>query len=187
MWMDPLRRTLPVRWISAAALLLAACGDPPGGGPVRVGQPAPAYAAHTLEGGQSALAELRGAPVLLNVWATWCHPCRQEVPALEALHRAYGPRGLRVIGVSIDQGGQEQGIREFMREFGASYPVWVDPDGEVTTVFSTVGVPSTFLIGPEGQVLWKHVGPVKEDDAELRRLIETSLPAGARGTRQGGS
>ncbi|HEX6910758.1 MAG TPA: TlpA disulfide reductase family protein [Longimicrobium sp.] len=160
-----------------AALLLAACGDAPGGGPVRVGQAAPAYAAETLDGERGALSQMRGKPVLLNVWATWCHPCRQEVPALEQLHRAYGPRGLQVIGVSIDQGDQEQGIREFMHEFGASYPVWLDPDGEVATVFSTMGVPNTFLIGPDGQVLWKHVGPVKADDAELRRLIEESLPA----------
>jgi cytochrome c biogenesis protein CcmG/thiol:disulfide interchange protein DsbE len=178
--MDAMRRTIRISRILSAVLLLGACGDAHRGGPVRVGQAAPAYAAETLEGERSALAELRGKPVLLNVWATWCHPCRQEVPALEALHRAYGPRGLQVIGVSIDQGDQEQGIREFMQEFSASYPVWLDPDGEVTTVFSTVGVPSTFLIGPEGQVLWKHVGPVKEDDAELRRLIEESLPPASR-------
>jgi cytochrome c biogenesis protein CcmG, thiol:disulfide interchange protein DsbE len=172
-----MRWTIPILRILPAALLLAACGDAPGGGPVRVGKAAPAYAAETLDGEREALSQLRGKPVLLNVWATWCHPCRQEVPALEQLHRAYGPRGLLVIGVSIDQGDQEQGIREFMQEFGASYPVWLDPDGEVATVFSTVGVPNTFLIGPEGQVLWKHVGPVKADDAELRRLIEASLPA----------
>ncbi len=161
----------------SAALLLAACGDVPRGGPVQVGQAAPAYEARTLDGKPGTLAQLRGKPVLLNVWATWCHPCRQEVPALEQLHQAYGPRGLEVVGVSIDQGDQEQGIREFMREYRASYPVWLDPDGAVTTVFSTMGVPNTFLIGPDGDVLWKHVGPVKADDAELRRLIEESLPA----------
>ena len=172
-----MRPTIRIHRILPAVLLLAACGDAPGGGPVRVGQEAPVYAAETLEGERAALAQLRGKPVLLNVWATWCHPCRQEVPALEELHRTYGPRGLQVIGVSIDQGDQEQGIREFMQEYSASYPVWLDPDGEVATVFSTMGVPNTFLIGPEGQVLWKHVGPVKADDAELRRLIEQSLPA----------
>jgi cytochrome c biogenesis protein CcmG/thiol:disulfide interchange protein DsbE len=172
-----MRRTIRIHRILPAVLLLAACGDPPGGGPVRVGQAAPSYAAQEMDGDRAALVHLRGRPVLLNVWATWCHPCRQEIPALEELHRAYGPRGLQVIGVSIDQGDQEQGIREFMQEFGASYPVWLDPEGEVATVFSTVGVPNTFLIGPDGQVLWKHVGPVKADDTELVRLIEKSLPA----------
>ncbi|HEX2210357.1 MAG TPA: TlpA disulfide reductase family protein [Longimicrobium sp.] len=163
--------------ITCAALLLAACGDPPGGGPVKTGDEAPAYAAETLDGERTALSQLRGRPVLLNVWATWCHPCRQEIPALEQLHQAYGPRGLHVVGVSIDQGDQEQGIREFLHEFGASYPVWLDPEGEITTTFSTMGVPNTFLIGPDGTVLWKHVGPVTADNEELRRLIEKSLPA----------
>jgi cytochrome c biogenesis protein CcmG/thiol:disulfide interchange protein DsbE len=172
-----MRWTIYIFRVLSAALLLAACGDAPGGGPVRVGNPAPAYAAETLDGERGTLTQMRGKPVLLNVWATWCHPCRKEIPALEQLHQAYGPRGLQVVGVSIDQGDQQQGIREFMREFGASYPVWLDPDGEVATVFSTVGVPNTFLIGPDGQVLWKHVGPVRADDAELRRLIEQSLPA----------
>lgn len=173
-----MRWTMHILRIIPAALLLAACGDGPrAGGPVRVGGEAPAYAAETLDGQRGSLAQMRGKPVLLNVWATWCHPCRQEVPALEELHKAYGPRGLQVIGVSIDQGDQEKGIREFMREYNASYPVWLDPDGEVATTFSTVGVPNTFLIGPDGQVLWKHVGPVAATDPELRRLIEQSLPA----------
>jgi thiol-disulfide isomerase/thioredoxin len=169
-WMTTIRPLLLL------SLLLSACDAPRGGG-VQVGKEAPAYAAETLDGEREALSRLRGRPVLLNVWATWCHPCRQEVPALEQLHRAYGPRGLQVIGVSIDQGDQEQGIREFMQEYSASYPIWLDPDGVVTAVFSTMGVPSTFLIGPQGEVLWKHVGPVTADDAELRRLIEQALPA----------
>jgi cytochrome c biogenesis protein CcmG, thiol:disulfide interchange protein DsbE len=172
-----MRRTMHILRILPAALLLAACGDAPGGGPVRVGSAAPSYAAEVLDGERTGLANLRGRPVLLNVWATWCHPCRKEIPALEQLHQAYGGRGLQVVGVSIDQGDQEQGIREFMQEYGASYPVWLDPDGEVQTVFSTVGVPSTFLIDPDGRVVWKHVGPVQADDPELRRLIERSLPA----------
>lgn len=169
------RWTIDIPRLAAAALLLAACGDAPGGGPVKVGAEAPAYAAETLDGQRMGLAQLRGKPVLLNVWATWCHPCRQEIPALEQLHRTYGPRGLQVIGVSIDAGDQQQGIREFLGEYGASYPVWLDPDSEITTAFSTMGVPNTFLIGPEGQVLWKHVGPVTADNAELLRLIERSL------------
>jgi cytochrome c biogenesis protein CcmG/thiol:disulfide interchange protein DsbE len=162
----------------AAALLLAACGgDGSRFGPVKVGEPAPAYAAQTLDGEREAVADYEGRPVLLNVWATWCHPCREEIPALEALHREYAPRGLAVLGVSIDQGGQEQQIREFLTEFGASYGIWLDPAGDVQSTFSTIGVPTTFLIGPAGTVLWKHVGPVHADDAELRRLIEESLPA----------
>ena len=171
-----MRRTTIRIFPILCALLLAACGDAPGGGPVRVGAAAPTYAAEVLDGERTSLAQLRGRPVLLNVWATWCHPCREEIPALEQLHQTYGGRGLQVVGVSIDQGGNEQGIREFLQQLGASYTIWLDPEGEVETVFSTVGVPNTFLIDPRGKVVWKHVGPVRADDAELRRLIEASLP-----------
>lgn len=171
-----MRWTMDITRIILAALLLAACGDAPGG-PVKTGAEAPSYAAESLDGERTSLAQLRGRPVLLNVWATWCHPCRQEIPALEQLHQTYGPRGLHVVGVSIDQGDQEQGIREFLQEYGASYPIWLDPDGEITTAYSTMGVPNTFLIGPDGTLLWKHVGPVTADNAELRALIEKSLPA----------
>jgi cytochrome c biogenesis protein CcmG, thiol:disulfide interchange protein DsbE len=172
-----MRKTIPAAALFLAALQPAGCGDGARFGPVRVGDPAPAYAEARLDGEREALSAYHGRPVLLNVWATWCHPCREEIPALEALHREYAPRGLAVLGVSIDQGGQEQQIREFLAEYGASYGIWLDPSGDVQSTFSTIGVPTTYLIGPTGTVLWTHVGPVREDDAELRRLIEESLPA----------
>lgn len=155
------------------ALLLAACGDAPGR--VEVGRPAPALASKALDGTPASLEALRGAPVLLNVWATWCGPCRDEIPALERLHREFGPKGLRIVGVSIDQGGQETSIREFLLEYGATYAIWLDPNSDVTSAFSTMGVPNTFLIGKDGTLLWKHVGPVEDTNPELRALIQKSL------------
>ena len=173
-------RALRLAALLGAALSLQACGDAARRmGAVQVGDPVPAYSARTLEGEPASLAEYEGRPVLLNVWATWCHPCREEIPALETLHGEYAPRGLSIIGVSIDQRGEERGIREFLEEYGASYPIWLDPAGDVQGTFSIVGVPTTYLIAPDGTVLWKHVGPVRADDAELRRLIEQSLPSAA--------
>jgi cytochrome c biogenesis protein CcmG, thiol:disulfide interchange protein DsbE len=170
-----MRRARPALGL-VALLALSACGaDARRIGPVRVGDPAPVYAASTLEGRPESIATYAGRPLLLNVWATWCAPCREEIPALEALHREYGPRGLAVVGVSIDRGGLEAGIRDFLGQLGASYTVWLDPAGDVQSTFGTVGVPSTFLIDPGGTVVWKHLGPVREDDAELRGLIERSL------------
>jgi cytochrome c biogenesis protein CcmG, thiol:disulfide interchange protein DsbE len=162
--------------LGLALLALSACAsDGRRLGPVRVGDPAPAYGASTLEGRAESIATYAGRPLLLNVWATWCAPCREEIPALEALHREYGPRGLAVVGVSIDQRGLEAAIRDFLAQLGASYTVWLDPAGDVQSTFGTVGVPSTFLIDPDGTVVWKHLGPVRADDAELRRLVERSL------------
>jgi DsbE subfamily thiol:disulfide oxidoreductase len=165
-------------FILPALLLAAACGEVQGPAVVEVGRPAPAFAARALEGGPASLQALRGSPVLLNVWATWCHPCRDEIPALEKLHREWGGRGLRVVGVSIDQGGQEGAIRAFLKDFGATYPVWLDPEGEITTAYSTMGVPNTFLIGRDGTLLWKHVGPVKETDPGLRAALQKAVAGG---------
>ncbi|MBB4637928.1 TlpA family protein disulfide reductase [Longimicrobium terrae] len=176
-----LRLTSRVRRLALvpALLLAAACEEGAGvPGAVVVGKPAPAFAATPLEGGPASLQALRGTPVLLNVWATWCHPCRDEIPALEKLHREFSGAGLRVVGVSIDQGGQDAAIRGFLKDFNATYPVWLDPEGEITVTYATMGVPNTFLIGRDGTLLWKHVGPVKETDPALRALIQKELAAG---------
>ena len=154
-------------------LILAACGEAPGGAPA-VGRPAPEFAAVALEGARPvSLQALRGRPVLLNVWATWCHPCRQEIPALQKIHRTR--RGLEVVGVSIDEPGQDDEIRAFLRRYGATYPIWLDPDDRVSSTFATVGVPTTFLIGADGTLLWKHVGPVSAEDPGLVRALAAAL------------
>jgi cytochrome c biogenesis protein CcmG, thiol:disulfide interchange protein DsbE len=156
-------------------LLLAGC-EAARGGPPQVGDPAPAYEAVTLEGAQPvSLQGLRGSPVLLNVWATWCHPCRREMPDLQRLHRERGPAGLRVIGVSIDERGQEDAIRGFLREFGVSYPIWLDPDDRISPTFALIGVPGTYLFGPDGTLLWSRMGPISAEDPGLLRALDTAL------------
>ncbi|MNC89555.1 Thiol-disulfide oxidoreductase ResA [compost metagenome] len=113
--------------------------------------------------------------MLLNVWATWCHPCREEIPELRVLHERYRGRGLEVIGVSVDAAGNEQGIREFMNEFQMSYPVWHDPDEQVSTQFLLVGVPATFLIDRAGIMRWRRTGPIQPGDTTLTSAIERAL------------
>ena len=154
-------------------IALAAC-DAARSGPPAVGRPAPEFEAVALEGGKPvSLKEMRGRPVLLNVWATWCHPCREEIPALQKLQEARP--GVAVVGVSIDDPGQEADIRTFLRGYGARYAIWLDPDQRVSSTFATVGVPTTFLIGADGKLLWKHVGPVRADDPALNRAIDAEL------------
>lgn len=144
---------------------------------VKVGQPAPAYAARVLSGPDIALDSLRGDVVLLNVWATWCKPCRQEIPALDSLHRAFAPQGLRVVGVSIDLEGEEQRIADFAKELGASYALWHDPDDNVSSTFLAIGVPATFLIDRAGVLRWRHHGPVTFADSALNAALATALAA----------
>lgn len=144
----------------------------------RIGQPAPAYAARSIGGDPVSLADHRGQVVLLNIWATWCFPCRTEIPELQALHARFQGAGLDVIGVSVDAGSEDASVAEFADEYGMTYALWRDPDGRVSTLFAAVGVPATYLIDRGGVLRWSHVGPVTADDPALGRALEEALGAG---------
>lgn len=162
----------------AAALAGAACGgSAPEGATATgsVGAPAPDYAAVSLAGDSVALSSLRGEAVLLNVWATWCAPCREEIPVLQALHEARAEDGLKIVGVSVDAGGAARQVRGFADDFGMTYALWHDPGERVMSAFLLHGVPSTILIDRAGIVRWRHVGPVKEDDPGLARALDQAL------------
>ncbi len=146
----------------------AASGD---GAAVEVGRPAPAYAATALDGGPSSLEALRGQVVLLNVWATWCIPCRTEMPALEALHQKYRTAGLKVIGVSIDAAADAERVKGFARDLGVTYPLWLDGEDRVSGVFFAVGVPTTYLIGKDGTLLWRKMGGLEMNDPTLEKAL----------------
>ncbi|HEX2167144.1 MAG TPA: TlpA disulfide reductase family protein [Longimicrobiales bacterium] len=149
--------------------VLAACACSPGNGefrPLEAGDPAPEYGAPTLAGDSLHLSSLQGRPVLLNVWATWCPPCREEMPALQKLHEQFGPRGLRVIGVSVDSRGAESTVRRFVEEGGYTFTILHDADDAVSGRFRTMGVPETFLIDSDGVVVRRWIGkfdPLAED------------------------
>lgn len=164
---------------SLVMLLTSACGVE---GPPRaavVGDVVPDYGATQLrDSSQASLADLRGRVVLLNVWATWCPPCREEIPVLQALHEEHASEGLEVVGVSVDAAGEAADVARFADRFGVTYPIWLDPQERVSSVFRTTGVPTTLLIGRDGTLLWRHLGPVRADDPELTRLIAESLAAG---------
>ncbi len=146
-----------------------------GDGRVEVGFPAPAYATVSLDGDSVSLAAQRGKVVLLNVWATWCHPCRTEIPELRAIHAKYQAQGLELIGVSVDTDGTDEAIRTFMRDFQMTFPVWRDPDERVSTQFLVVGVPATFLIDKAGVLRWRKTGPIAPGDTSLTAAIERAL------------
>ena len=144
-------------------------------GRVEVGLPAPAYSTVSLAGDSVSLKGLRGKVVLLNVWATWCHPCRTEIPELQALHEMYRERGLELVGVSVDTDGTDDVIRKFMADFQMTFPVWRDPGERISTKFFTVGVPATFLIDKDGILRWRKTGPIAPRDSTLSAAIERAL------------
>lgn len=122
-------------------------------------RPAPPLAGATLDGGHVDLADLRGSVVLVNVWASWCEPCREEMPLLaEAAHRL-GPEGLRIVGVaSLDE---EEDARRFLGSVGGvPFPSIADADGRAALEWGTMGVPETLLVDREGDVVARTFGVV---------------------------
>ena len=138
--------------------------------PLRTGDPAPEYVASALSGDSVSIRALRGSVVVLNIWATWCVPCRREMPALDSLARAFANRGVRVVGVSVDEGASDERIAGFLEAHGIGFEIWRDPDARVAAAFQTRGVPETFLIDREGRIAAHWIGGV---DTPSARLAET--------------
>jgi cytochrome c biogenesis protein CcmG/thiol:disulfide interchange protein DsbE len=122
--------------------------------------PAPAFDLPRFDGGTLALSSLRGQYVLVNFWASWCIPCRDEAPLLERAWREYRNRGLTVVGVNIQD--LEPEARKFIAQFKVSYPNVRDRDGRVSRAYGITGVPESFFIDREGRVVRKFPGAAVE-------------------------
>ncbi|HET7589466.1 MAG TPA: TlpA disulfide reductase family protein [Solirubrobacterales bacterium] len=142
---------------------------------VAVGDPAPSSPLPRLEGaGDGSLAEFKGRWVLVNFWASWCVPCKEEAPALEKFQRQHGGARFTVLG--IDSRDLSDDGREFVRRYGLEYPQLRDGDGAAAHDYGTTGVPENYLVDPKGRVRWLRHGPV---DAEyLSDEVVPFLPAG---------
>jgi cytochrome c biogenesis protein CcmG/thiol:disulfide interchange protein DsbE len=140
-----------------------------------LGEPAPASPLPRLEGGGSgSLANYRGRWVLVNFWASWCVPCREEAPALESFQRRHGDGDFTVLGIdSRDLSGDG---RAFVRRFDLSYPQLRDGDGATAHEFGTTGVPENFLVDPRGKVRLLLSGPVTGE--YLDEQVAPLLPGG---------
>ena len=124
------------------------------------------------DGRKTSLSAFEGKTVLLNVWATWCVPCREEMPALDRLEAKLGSSAFQVVPLSIDRGGLEK-VKQFYRELSlGALPIYVDETGKASQQLATVGIPTTLLIGPEGQELGRLVGPAKWDSPEMIALLQ---------------
>ncbi len=134
---------------------------------------APTFNVPALGGGQVNLADYRGQVVLLNFWGTWCEPCKRELPALQAAHRELGTQGLVVIGVNLTddelaQGGDEQAIRSFLDQFGVTYPIALDMQGELANAYRVFPLPTSFFIDGTGHIRYVHIGELTLDDVTAR-------------------
>ncbi len=94
---------------------------------------------------------------------------------MERIYQRYTAKGLAVVGINVDDAAHAQTVREFMTRYGITYSVWLDPEKEVLSDFVALGVPATFLIGRDGTLLYRHMGPLQDDDWGMHRMIQNSL------------
>jgi cytochrome c biogenesis protein CcmG, thiol:disulfide interchange protein DsbE len=139
----------------------------------RVGEPAPRIDVPQLDGtGRLTTAAFRGRPTVINFWASWCVPCRDEAPLLEAAWRRYRSRGVLVLG--IDTRDFIADGRAFVRKFGLTYPNGYDGKGTLAERYGLTGFPETFVVDGDGRIVEHVVGPV-EDEEQIRAAIEKAL------------
>jgi peroxiredoxin len=179
----------------AAALLAAACsgggaGARDGGAaadpapPAVAGPEAPALDLPAKEGGRVSLASLRGLPVVVNFWATWCEPCRRELPSLIRLHAAMSDRGLRILAVSVDE--DPAALDRFLRETPLPFTVLLDPARETAGRYGVSTFPASFVLDGEGRVVERLDGEADWMEPGLVRLIEGLAGAVGAASRGGG-
>jgi len=145
--------------------------------PVQLGSKAPDFTAYTLDSipKEKRLSDYRGQVLLINVWATWCLPCRVEMPSIEALHKAYAAKGLKIVAVSIDDPGTDPAIRAFAKQYGLTFEILHDPKGKITDLYDISGYPETFIVGKDGVIRKKLMSATDWNSPEARALVDRLL------------
>lgn len=147
-----------------------------------VGDAAPLYVTPTLSGDTVHIGQSGEPLTVMNVWATWCVSCREEMQDLQTLHKDYQPKGVRVLGVSVDESDVVR-VRKFVEREQLTFPMSHDQDGRVQSLYRINGIPNTFIIASDGRILWKSIGNLHGVVDSLRRVLDGAL-AGSAGTSQ---
>jgi len=185
-----------MRWnvliLSTLIVPLAGCDVPEG--PPTVGDPLPDLAYPILQsvpsdaaaedddggplpqvGDTVSFTDYRGSVVLVNLWATWCPPCRFETPYLQELYSVYRDRGFEVVGVSTDSRSAVGAVLDFTSDSGVEYDILLDPASQSTGVFGAFGLPASMLVDRQGVIRWMLMGPILEGDEEFLKALEMLL------------
>ena len=144
-------------WAAAPEEAVASAASMPGKAPAA----APVWALQNLDGKTQRLEDLRGTVVLLNFWATWCPPCREEIPDLIRVHQAFAARGVTVVGLAVDDSGADA-IKAFVAKYGITYPV-VLGNIDIAQQYRVNGIPASFLIDRQGRIVKRWNGPRAEE------------------------
>ena len=141
--------------------------------PMKDAAPTPEIALDTLEGKKISLKDFRGKVVLLNFWASWCVPCREEMPAMEKLYQEYKDKNFVILAVAVKDSKQDAG--NFVKELKLTYPIALDPDAKIGQEYGAWGLPVSYLIGPKGEGLARGWGPADWYGPAARKLIKDLL------------
>jgi peroxiredoxin len=167
-----MRRPL-IALLAVLALVVAGCSDDVGGvasTPEDQRADAPSFSLDGLDGGTVSLADFAGAPVLINFWASWCEPCREEMPALQRFSTA--TQGVKVLGIAVNDAPSDS--RAFARQVGVTFPLAVDRDASLAAKYGVTGLPVTVLVDAQGRVVSTTRGPVSEADLAAVREVAAS-------------
>jgi len=140
--------------LRVAVLLCAALAG--GAAAAAASGPAPGFTLPARSGGQLSLASLRGQVVLINFWATWCGPCRQEMPLLEQIYQRYRGLGFTLLGVNVEEDSAE--LEQFLRDTPVSFPVLLDQGNDVSRLYEVTAMPSTVIVDRKGEIRFIHYG-----------------------------
>ena len=175
----------PYLWtiVAVATLVLVAWVGRENYRPVIPQTRAPEFVYEQLGVGEVALSDFRGEVVLVNVWATWCEPCRDEMPSMQRLYEALDGEDFEILAVSIDArlgetdyAGRPGGdLGAFAEAYGLTFPILHNPSGDIQRLYQTTGVPESFVIGKDGMIVIKVAGPTEWDVAENEELIRRLL------------
>jgi len=138
--------------------------------PIKDNAPSPEFSLTTPEGKKISLKDFRGKIVLLNFWASWCVPCREEMPAMEKLYQEYKDKNFVILAVAVKD--RKQDAVDFAKELKITYPIALDPEAQVGALYGAWGLPSTYLIGPKGEGLARGWGPAEWHGNGARQLIK---------------
>ena len=165
-----------------ALLLLAALALPAAAQPLKESQPlkqwkggaTPALELQDVDGKLHRLADYRGKVVLLNFWATWCAPCREEMPSMQSLRQSFEGRPFAVLAVNVGEG--ERAARDFGEKMALRFPILLDRDMTATRAWSARVLPASYVIGPDGKVAYSYLGAIDWSSPQVKTALERLMP-----------
>jgi len=127
-----------------------------------------------LQGRLVRLADLRGQPVLINIWATWCHPCRVEMPSINALYQDYRAKGLAIVAIATDEQGKPV-VAPFLQTYGLTFPVLLDPQNMLGAQLQVPGIPASYVLDKRGRIVSFEIGARDWNSRQIRHLLDRLL------------